>query len=118
MSRVFEVESKKGKELPQGIKKITVNYPENVTGETWVNFFDVYYEQLGDLDKGRRSPGAQMKAKFLGGLPLLDSVTYIDALGVVHDVKQEGLKAPLVVCQYVATIVDTELYKDLQIPNP
>jgi hypothetical protein len=87
MSREFAVESKKGKELPQGIKKIVIQYPENVTGENWVDWFDVYYEQLGDFDKGRKSPGAQMKAKFLASLPLLESVIYVDANNVQHDVK-------------------------------
>jgi hypothetical protein len=119
MSKTFEVESnpKKDQVLGSGVKKIAVEWPEVITGEMWVDWWDRYYEGLGDFEKGRRSPGAQMKAKFLASLPLVDACTYVDSKDQIHDVKQEGLKAPTVVCNYLAQISDRELFKELELPK-
>lgn len=118
MSRKFEVTSSKAAPIPEGIKSITLQYPDRVTGQMWADWWNVYYDELGDFEKSKRSPGAQMKAKFLASLPMLDSVVYVDASGTSHDVKKEGLTAPLCVCNFVAVTIDVELYKDLTIPNP
>lgn len=118
MSRKFEAVSDKKQPLPEGIKKITVEWPDLITGQHWVDWWDRYYETLGDFETNRKSPGAQLKAKYMATVPLLEKATYLDSADQIHDIKQEGLSAPLAVCQYVAQVSDTELYKDLQVPKP
>lgn len=113
-SKKFETSAKQLKH----VKSAEFSFREPMTGTDWTEYWETYYATIGDYDTRRRSPGAQLEAKFEGFKALMESGSYVDSQSNVHDLKLEGMKAPLQVIQWVVDTADPYVASQVEIaPN-
>lgn len=112
MSKKFATSAK---QLQQA-KSAEFTFREPMTGEDWSLYWETYYATIGDYDTRRRSPGAQLEAKFEGFKALMETGSYVDHQANVHDLKAEGMKAPLQVIQWVVDTADPYVAAQVDVP--